>query len=174
MAHITDEQVLEIIKRNARDFWTIADENAKRFETFNAGNVNRIDVGKIDLTNDNFISLCITQFIQLKSNKNFGTVKIQSKDDEKPNPKSEEEDKERKVAEIEEENQPVLDSQLRTLATKIAEHPQGQNIKAQYLKKLGKKSERDLTKKECFDLIIVGLHQKKDSIHSDDSGGDKQ
>jgi len=73
-----------------------------------------------------------------------------------------------KLAEIEEEDKPVLESQLVTLGNAIQDHPQGENIKNQYLKDLNKEKVRDLTRKECFELIIVKLHIEKDS------GGNQQ
>lgn len=161
MAQINEEQVLELIKMNARDFWTIADENFPRFVEFN--NQEKA-YGSVSMGREEFTSICITQFIELKRGSNFGSVKIHSKDDkkeEKPNPKPEE--KEPKLGKIEDEDKPVLDSQVRTLQDAIQKHPQGENIKNQYLKDLNKESVRDLTRKECFTLIIVKLHIEKDN-----------
>lgn len=157
MAQINDEQVVNLIKMNARDFWTIAEENAPRFRDFRSKDLE----DDIVLTGDNFTSICVTQFIQLKNNRNFGTMKIQSKED-KENPESEE-GGEPKIPEIEEDDKPALESQIVTLNKAIREHPQGENIKDNYLKKLNKERTRDLTRKECWHLIVSELHISKDS-----------
>jgi hypothetical protein len=79
MKEITREQIVSMIEANANDFWTIAETNHERFNAF------RKD--KVDLDPEQFVNICITQFIQLKSNRNFGSVPVHSKEDKKEVPK---------------------------------------------------------------------------------------
>ena len=71
-----------------------------------------------------------------------------------------------------EEDKPVQEIQIFRLNKIVAKHPQGKNIKNNYLRNLGKKNIRELTRKECAHLIVVELQQESDSMY--DSGGDKQ
>ncbi|MHA2431699.1 MAG: hypothetical protein ACXADO_00535 [Candidatus Thorarchaeota archaeon] len=65
-----------------------------------------------------------------------------------------------------EPDKPALEIQIFRLNKAIQDNPQGDNITNNYLRKLGKKNPRDLTQKECADLII--------ELTEKDSGGDKQ
>ncbi len=71
-----------------------------------------------------------------------------------------------------EEDKPVSEIQIFRLNKAVANHPKGENVKNNYLRNLGKKSVRELTRKECAHLIVVELHQKSDSMY--DNGGNQQ
>lgn len=71
-----------------------------------------------------------------------------------------------------EEDKPVQEIQIFRLNKIVANHPQGKNIKNNYLRNLRKKSVRELTRKECAHLIVVELHQESDSMY--DTGGNQQ
>lgn len=89
MAHINEEQVLELINMNARDYFTIFTVTMERMDALLADYQDVFGRLRVSPTFSDLASITTTQFIELKRGKNFGAVHINSKDDkkeEKPNP----------------------------------------------------------------------------------------
>jgi len=150
MAQIRDEEIMSVIEMNSNDFWTIAEENTPRFIEFEGGSGLR-------LSSDNFVSICITQFIELKRGKNFGAVKVHDnkKEEKKENPEEEKQD-----FKIRDPDAPITEPQRRKIEGETFGFKKAKDILANYLKDNNIDSIDDLTMGHADKVIKAILKAK--------------
>lgn len=160
MAQITREQVLSIIKRNARDFWTIVEENYLHFVEFKKNH-------RVDLMDEHFASLCVSQFIELKKGKNFGAVKIQERKKKPPK----EESGEKSDYAIRDPESPMTDPQKNKIEQMIT-LPGAVKLVNQYLHNMGIEGGWEAVNKGQASDIIKILLQRANEINEKKKGGE--